>query len=286
MMPSTTSKRFSYLFPLHLLTYVAYIAGMDLNPLFTGARSFRPAGDGGALKLFEQAGIELVHGWLVDPDSHEATVVNKFEDYDSAVTLIVDADHITKGQLVVDDDAITTGGESSEADISSSKNWTDEEKQKIEDAIAIQSFLNDSQSQLTYHGLFTLSASLSPGSLVALFRSSHLSVLYKSPEDSSLYTLVSDAVFLREMSVVWERLEDIDGGWSTFVDGHFVKSSPAGGDFAGETAESALRAFEVETGQLEHREYVLRFIFIASLTTNNEISLYLQPDPCTPIASG
>jgi hypothetical protein len=28
------------------------------------------------------------------------------------------------------------------------------------------------------------------------------------------------------------------------VDGEFVKSNPAGGDFAGETAESAMKAFE------------------------------------------
>lgn len=55
---------------------------------------------------------------------------------------------------------------------------------------------------------------------------------------------MSDSVFLHEPSVVWERLEDVDGGWSTFVDGEFVKSSPAGGDFAGETAESAMKAFE------------------------------------------
>jgi ubiquitin carboxyl-terminal hydrolase MINDY-1/2 len=90
---------------------------------------------------------------------------------------------------------------------------------------------------------------VSPGSLVALFRSSHLSVLYKSPSDGSLYTLVSDSVFLHESSVVWERLEDVDGGWSSFVDGDFIKSHPVGGDFAGETAESTLRAFEAETGQ-------------------------------------
>jgi hypothetical protein len=73
--------------------------------------------------------------------------------------------------------------------------------------------------------------------------------LYKSSLDSSLYTLVSDAVFLREPSVVWERLEDVDGGRSTFVDGDFVKSSPAGGDFAGETAESTLKAFEVDSAE-------------------------------------
>lgn len=65
-----------------------------------------------------------------------------------------------------------------------------------------------------------------------------------SVEDAALYTLVTDQVFLNEPSVVWERLEDVDGGWSTFVDSEFVKSSPAGGDFAGQTAEEALRAAE------------------------------------------
>lgn len=63
-------------------------------------------------------------------------------------------------------------------------------------------------------------------------------------EDAALYTLVTDEVFLHEPSVVWERLEDVDGGWSTFVDSDFVKASPAGGDFAGQTAEEALRAAE------------------------------------------
>lgn len=56
-------------------------------------------------------------------------------------------------------------------------------------------------------------------------------------------------MFLHETSIVWERLEDIDGGWSTFVDGDFAISHPVGGDFAGETAESTLRAFEAEMGQ-------------------------------------
>jgi len=51
---------------------------------------------------------------------------------------------------------------------------------------------------------------------------------------------------MREPFVVWERLEDVDGGWSTFVDSDFVKSSPAGGDFAGQTAEETLRAMEAE----------------------------------------
>ena len=140
-------------------------------------------------------------------------------------------------------------------------------------AIVVRRFLDTTQSQLTYHGLFHIATSLPANTPCALFRSSHLSVLYKfSPsslnapisapegggssaasqflgnqpavEDAALYTLVTDQVFLNEPSVVWERLEDVDGGWSTFVDSEFIKSSPAGGDFAGQTAEEALHAAE------------------------------------------
>ncbi|KAF8151256.1 hypothetical protein K438DRAFT_1865167 [Mycena galopus ATCC 62051] len=239
--------------------------GMDLNPLFTGATSFRPAGDNGALKLFEQAGIQLVHGWLVDPASPEAeAVLTRAQDYDTAVTYIVDADYTAKGQLVVDE----SGAGSSSAG-GSGGNFTPQERAKIEDAMAIRQFLDSTQSQLTYHGLFHLATSLPPGSLVALFRNSHLSVLHKpkrtsspsspfaspldgdadaSHADTSLYSLVTDSVFLHEGSVVWERLEDVDGGNSTWVDSNFVRSSPAGGDYAGQTAEDALRAAEIEAG--------------------------------------
>ena len=116
-------------------------------------------------------------------------------------------------------------------------------------ALVVRNFIETTSSQLTYHGLFTLSAALEPHALVALFRNSHLSVLYKHPE-GALYTLVTDSVFFNEPSVVWERLEDVDGGWSTFVDADFVRSSPAGGDYAGHTAESALAALEEQAGAL------------------------------------
>ena len=120
----------------------------------------------------------------------------------------------------------------------------------------IRQFLDHSSSQLTYHGLFALASTVKPGSLVALFRNSHLSVLYKSPhpDDSALYTLATDQVFLREPSIVWERLEDVDGGWSSFVDSDFVRSSPAGGDYAGHTAESALAALEGDLGAMTLEE--------------------------------
>lgn len=88
---------------------------MDLNPLFTGATLFRPAGaSGGELKLFEQANIKLVHGWLVDPDSPEHPALSRTKDYDSSVNLIVQADHVSNGKLVVAD-VVTPKMESSHA---------------------------------------------------------------------------------------------------------------------------------------------------------------------------
>jgi len=131
-------------------------------------------------------------------------------------------------------------------------------------AVAIRVFLESTSSQLTYPGLFTL-ASLHPQSanlsqspstskpvssppssdgtiaakptappqpeLFALFRNSHLAVLYR--HGGALYTLVTDQVFLNEPSVVWERIEDVDQGAAVFVDGAFERSTPVGGDWAG-----------------------------------------------------
>lgn len=94
--------------------------------------------------------------------------------------------------------------------------------------------------------MFTLASSLQHGNLVALFRNSHLSVLHRRADENEtgLYNLVTDYVFHNEPSVIWERLEDVDGSGTTFVDADFRKSSPAGGDFAGHTAQSALDVFD------------------------------------------
>lgn len=246
---------------------------MDLNPLFTGVSSFRPAGSGGELKLFEYAGIELVHGWLADPSTPEYPVLKRRQDYDTCVNLIAEADHVSRGQLLQNEQEASSSSSAAPNHLRDSS-LSPDEQQKLEEgteayfsnclrwltfglpALIIRSFLESTSSQLTYHGLFALAAKLQPGSLVALFRNSHLSVLYKSrnPDDSALYTLATDQVFLHEPSVIWERLEDVDGGWSSFVDSDFVHSSPAGGDYAGHTGESALAALEGDLGAMTLEE--------------------------------
>jgi len=104
------------------------IEGMDLNPLFTTSTSFRPAGTGGELKLFEQVGISLVHGWLVDPEGPEGKTLEKIQDYDSAVSLIAEVDHLTHGRFVINEDATDPL-----TPTSPTTNWTESEQTKIED---------------------------------------------------------------------------------------------------------------------------------------------------------
>ena len=108
---------------------------MDLNPIFTSSTAFRPATTGGELALFASAGISLVHGWLIDPESPEYTAVSRVKNYDSAVNLIVEADVLTRGLLVgngVEDDGDRAG--SSQAGSSDSGvNLSEEERRKVED---------------------------------------------------------------------------------------------------------------------------------------------------------
>ncbi|KAK2467282.1 hypothetical protein APHAL10511_000831 [Amanita phalloides] len=221
--------------------------GMDLNPVFTSPFKFNPSGEGKELKLFDQTNMKLVHGWLVDPDSGEAEAVTSAQDYDNATIVIAEADHLANGQLVVNEADLSQAGSSSDPNlINGHARWSEGQQKKVEQAVQIREFLDTTWSQFTYHGLFTLSSVLEPGSLVALFRSSHLSVLYKSTAEvdtngPALYNLVTDQAFLKEPSVVWERIDDVDFGSSIFVDSDFIKSSPAGGDFVGQSAEDALR---------------------------------------------
>lgn len=109
--------------------------------MFVDAVSFRPSGlnpgEGvGELDLFRKAGIELVHGWLVDPASAESEVVARYGDYDRAVELVAEIDHLTGGKLVleeqlagVDDEVSGSGSESSGA----GGNLSEVQKRRVED---------------------------------------------------------------------------------------------------------------------------------------------------------
>jgi hypothetical protein len=125
IMPLTQSES-SFPLSLERLVIRPLAEGMDLNPVFTSATSFRAIGD--ELNLFKQARIQLVHGWLVDPESPEAAIINKAPDYDSAANFIAHADHTSKGRLVVDEDLPPNFSGPSKIE----QNYNPDERERIE----------------------------------------------------------------------------------------------------------------------------------------------------------
>jgi hypothetical protein len=139
----------------------------------------------------------------------------------------------------------------------------------------IGQFLSSNQTQLTYHGLSLLNSQLASGSLTALFRNSHLSVLYRRPASSSpqifsapeLFTLVTDSTFLNEGNIVWESLEDVDGSASDFFDAGLRRctgaaSGSGGGDYVGRErrTESGIETTNQSTTDPESVLFILFFI--------------------------
>lgn len=111
---------------------------MDLNPVFTSPTAFRPAGGaGGELKLFEQVGIKLVHGWLVDPDSQEAKAIEKTPDYDSAAALIAEVDHLTNGRFVLNEHAEDQPVASSSSSTPANGTLSLEQQAKVADGMCL-----------------------------------------------------------------------------------------------------------------------------------------------------
>lgn len=199
------------------------------------------------LALFKLCGIDLVHGWIVDPNDSETysalSQSSKFGlkggDYDSSMDKLVEFNSKVKSP--------NEGGASSSSSSSTNPfvSSSDQTGQGLErESNLVKSFLDSTSTQLTYTGLFKLTSSLKQGELVCFFRNSHLNVLYSrldtenpSPDSQSelprLFLLVTDSAFTLEDDVVWESLDDVDGSNSTFYDSKFRKSSLIGGDFIG-----------------------------------------------------
>lgn len=114
---------------------------MDLNPVFTDALGFRPQmrkdlGGGEGLDLFTHTNIPLVHGWLVDPSSPEFEAVQRAVDYDTSVNVVAEADHLTQGRLVVDEDEAGGSGSGVGGSSHAGKQddvWNAEDRTKVED---------------------------------------------------------------------------------------------------------------------------------------------------------
>ncbi|GAA5910122.1 hypothetical protein JCM5296_001964 [Sporobolomyces johnsonii] len=234
-------------------------SGLNLNPQFSRIDGFvsTPSSGAGELALFSLAQIPLLHGWLADPGDQETyEALREAGNYDRALEMVVEGSEIAGGRLELREEEMSDEELISEAQRRSQ--WTPLEEQKVRRAHLINTFLNSTSTQLTYPGLFALSSTpslLPPSGLAALFRNSHLSVLYRRPSSPSstpstaashggpeLFTLVTDSSFAGEEEVVWESLEDTDGSGSEFYTAGLRRSRTRGGDWAGVRAEEEQQA--------------------------------------------
>ncbi|CAI5503102.1 unnamed protein product, partial [Closterium sp. Naga37s-1] len=93
----------------------------------------------------------------------------------------------------------------------------------VREALLLFTFLNDTASQLTYHGLFSLQEGVKENQLCVFFRNNHFSTLFK--RTNHIYLLVTDQGYLNQPGVVWERLGQVEGD-NTLCEGDFTPFAP------------------------------------------------------------
>ncbi|XP_074863400.1 ubiquitin carboxyl-terminal hydrolase MINDY-2 isoform X4 [Carettochelys insculpta] len=94
----------------------------------------------------------------------------------------------------------------------------------VSEGFVAEQFLNNTATQLTYHGLCELTSAVQEGELCVFFRNNHFSTMTKYK--GQLYLLVTDQGFLTEEKVVWESLHNVDGD-GNFCDSEFHLRPPS-----------------------------------------------------------
>ncbi|KAJ1967817.1 hypothetical protein IWQ62_001618 [Dispira parvispora] len=229
---------------LNLLSRLAH--GLDVNIRFYSIQGFEPTAE---LSLFVALGVPLVHGWLPDPQSEFELwdcLVTRYGSYNSAVECVVRKNEsldqksaeIGASGAEVESQLSTKSQDLTRAEVaeitqkvSASPVLHDRNNKEtvtsntdldsvIHDGFMIEQFLQSTATQLTYHGLITLSTELPDHQLCVLFRNNHFSTLYKR-SDGELYLLVTDSGLVNNKHVVWESLRDIDQEGSQFYTHRF-----------------------------------------------------------------
>ncbi|KAM9586443.1 ubiquitin carboxyl-terminal hydrolase MINDY-2 isoform 1-T1 [Trichechus inunguis] len=164
--------------------------GLDVNVKFTGVRVFEYTPE---CIVFDLLDIPLYHGWLVDPQIADVVKAVGNCSYNQLVEKIISCKQSDNSELV-------------------------------SEGFVAEQFLNNTATQLTYHGLCELTSTVQEGELCVFFRNNHFSTMTKYK--GQLYLLVTDQGFLTEEKVVWESLHNVDGD-GNFCDSEFHLRPPS-----------------------------------------------------------
>jgi hypothetical protein len=156
------------------------------------------------LNVFDAYGIALYHGWVVDPQDRVVKDIIGDISYNQLITKLVEL----KSPLA-----------NKSTDVLTTQNITRDEEQ-------IEKFLDSTANQLTYAGLLELHQRIKENEICVLFRNNHFSTMVKY--EGNLCTLVTDMGYIDETTIVWEKLDDIDGN-TEYLDAFFLPHVPQQG---------------------------------------------------------
>ncbi|KAF6769215.1 hypothetical protein AHF37_11607 [Paragonimus kellicotti] len=134
--------------------------GLDINVRFTGVSAFEFTP---ALSIFDLFKIPLYHGWLVEPEDMALSSIVGGRSYNQLAERIIELKASADPEL------------------------------KNQGALA-EDFLDQTASQLTYHGLCELSSTVSEGQLAVFFRNNHFNTIFKN-DVSTGFTFCSPVRF-------------------------------------------------------------------------------------------
>ncbi|GKY98192.1 hypothetical protein MPSEU_000777000 [Mayamaea pseudoterrestris] len=194
--------------------------GMDVNLGFTKVDAYEYSAQLTAWDMFR---IQLVHGWLVDPQSAEAQVIQT-KTYNVLVDIIFQAQDaaLELEQLEKEPtDVSTTNYEV----LVERQNKLERLQHSATQGKLMEHFLESTSHQLTAYGLEKLREHLSEDQLAVFFRNNHFALMTK--HDGELYLLVTDLGYADSQDIVWERLDAIDGN-TTLVNADFCENTQRG----------------------------------------------------------
>ncbi|KAJ2096460.1 hypothetical protein GGI09_004344 [Coemansia sp. S100] len=179
--------------------------GLDVDLQFSHIYDFATTP---ASLLFRAFGVDLVHGWVVDPEDGVAGILldECRNSYEGAVEFIFAADELSGGHVV-------GGGDQSRV-------LSDAQSRTVSKAIQLNEWMNANATQLTDCGLHNLGTMLPGNHLCVLFRNNHFSTLFRRGT-GELYILCTDDVVAGDERIVWETLSDVRQTSARFLDSGF-----------------------------------------------------------------
>jgi len=232
--------------------------GMDINPKFTqGPEGYEFTKN---LTAFDIMGVNLVHGWLIDPNDETTSRIIGSKTYNELVEIVVKKNDSEKEikrlkdliEQEKKDDKVSDVEESDWVKVSEAKatsnqqenlvnniksvsgshveqdiNEIEKQCEKLEvvckNGYVVDSFLYDTAHQLTTYGLIKLHEHVQEGDLCVFFRNNHFSTMTKF--EGQLFLLVTDLGYADVDDVVWEKLDAINGN-TDYYNSFFFKSEP------------------------------------------------------------